>query len=186
MGTTDNFDVPAATSYGLTDQVPINAISTTARGAYATGNQLLSGLAAAVQTTATALSLTKVLHANRIVNVASTAPIAITLPQATGTGDTYRIVISVAATATQHTIKVANATDVMQGYVHCLTTSSDNVIGYATSASSDTITLNGTTTGGLAGSQWEIVDIKTGFFQVIGFDSPTGSTATPFSASVSS
>lgn len=184
MGTTDNFDVPAATSVGLTDQIPIMAITTTSRGAYATVNQLISAHGAVVNTTATTLTITQALHGNRVVTVSSASPIAITLPQATGTGVKYRFQFQVAATATQHTIKVANSTDVMQGLVLALTTSSANVIGYGTSATSDTITLNGTTTGGVIGSWWEIQDIKTGFFLVQGFDSPTGATATPFSATV--
>lgn len=184
MGTTDNFDVPAKGSFGLSDQVPIKDAVTT-RGAYSLGSEMLSGLAGVVNTTATTLALTAALHGNRTLTVSSAAPIAITLPQATGTGVKYRLVMQVAATATQHTIKVANATDVMQGVQLVLTTASANVIGYATSATSDTITLNGTTTGGVAGSEYEITDIKTGFFQVVGTDYSTGTTATPFSASVS-
>ena len=149
-----------------------------------TGRNFQVSGATAIDTTATTLTITQATHGNKTVTVSSAAPIAITLPQATGTGTRYRFVVMVAATGTQHTIKVANATDVMQGYVFALTTSSANVIGYGTSATSDTITLNGTTTGGVAGSMWEIEDIKTGFFRVMGFDAPTGTTATPFSATV--
>lgn len=188
MGTTDNFDAPDATDFGLTDQVPIKD-ATTSRAAYATGQYILdamrSNMGSVVNTTATSLAVTAALHAGKVVTISSAAPIAVTLPQATGTGNRYRFVMQVAATGTSSTIKVANATDVMQGLVLALTTSSANVIGYGTSATSDTISLNGTTTGGVAGAQYEIVDVKTGFFQVIGYDSPTGSTATPFSASVS-
>jgi hypothetical protein len=62
--------------------------------------------------------------------------------------------------------------------------SSANVVGYGTSATSDTITLNGTTLGGVVGDIVEITDVKTGFFSVKIFASPTGTTATPFSATV--
>ena len=125
------------------------------------------------------------MHGNRTVTVSSAAPIAITLPQATGTGSVYRFQLQVAATATSHTIKVANGTDVMQGFVTALTTASANVIGYATTSTSDTVTLNGTTLGGVIGDWIEIVDVKTGFFSVRANTQPTGSTATPFSATVS-
>ncbi len=145
---------------------------------------LVSGAAGVVDTTATALTVTATQHAGKVVTISSTAAIAVTLPQATGTGNIYRFNLRVAATATSHTVKVANTTDVMSGFVHAMTTSSDNVIGYKTSATSDTLTLNGTTLGGAAGDWFEIRDIKTGFFQVHAVTAATGSTATPFSATV--
>jgi len=145
---------------------------------------LLTGSAGVVDTTATTLTITQALHGNRIMTVSSAAPIAVTLPQATGTGTVYKFQMQVAATATSSTIKVANSTDVMQGVSWCLTTASANVVGYGTSASSDTISLNGTTTGGVIGDIIEITDVKTGFFSVKMFSSPTGTTATPFSATV--
>lgn len=137
-----------------------------------------------VNSTATQITLTAASHAGKILTVSATAPCAIVLPQATGTGHTYRLNIRVAATATSHTIKVANSTDILSGTVLALTTSSANVIGYKTTATDDTITLDGTTLGGVVGDQIEIVDIKTGIFQVCMVTAPTGSTATPFSATV--
>ncbi len=139
---------------------------------------------AAVNTTATTLAITQALHAGKTVTISSAAPAAFTLPAATGTGAKYTFQMQVVATATSHTIKVANATDVMQGVSWCLTTASANVVGYGTSATSDTISLNGTTLGGVVGDIIELQDIKTGFFSVKIFASPTGTTATPFSATV--
>jgi hypothetical protein len=145
---------------------------------------LVSGAAGVVDTTATTLTVTATQHAGKMITISSTSPIAVTLPQATGTGNRYRFNVRVVATATAHTIKVANATDVMSGIVYALTTSSDNVIGYKTTATDDTISLNGTTKGGVVGDWIEIIDIKTGFFQVMASTAPTGTTATPFSATV--
>jgi hypothetical protein len=145
---------------------------------------LVSGASGVVDTTATTLTVTATQHAGKTITISSAAPIAITLPQATGTGNRYRFNVRVAATATGHTIKVANATDVMSGIIAGLTTSSDNVIGYKATATDDTITVNGTTKGGVVGDWYEIIDIKTGFFQVNGMTAPTGTTATPFSATV--
>ncbi|RTE91904.1 hypothetical protein [Bradyrhizobium sp. LVM 105] len=150
-----------------------------------TADYLGGAVSAPVATTATSLTVTAAAHANRTVVVNSAAPIAVTLPQATGTGNKYRFWIGVAATATGHTIKVANATDVMAGYAFCVTTTSDNAEGFKTSATSDTITLNGTTLGGVVGDIVEIEDVKTGIFSVKLFTAPTGTEATPFSATVS-
>lgn len=170
-----------ATAIGALDVIPIMAGGTTLKQISPTA--LVAG--GVVDTTATTLTVTQATHGNKTVTVSSAAPIAITLPQATGTGSVYKFQIQVVATATSHTIKVANGTDVVQGVSWCLTTSSANVVGYGTSATSDTITLNGTTLGGVVGDIVEITDVKTGFFSVKIFASPTGTTATPFSATVS-
>lgn len=149
------------------------------------GTYSLSGSVVPLDTTATALTLTAAAYGDRTLTISSAAPIAITLPASSGSGTRFKMQVQVVATATGHTIKVANATDVMQGVVLALTTSSANVIGYGTTATSDTITLNGTTLGGVVGDIIELEDIKTGFWAVKMVTSPTGSTATPFSASVS-
>lgn len=149
-----------------------------------TGNQIAGCAAAPVNTTATTLTVTQASHGNRIITISSASPIAVTLPQATGTGTTYTFEVRVVATATGHTIKVANATDVMSGVDWAATTSSNAVLGYVATATDDTITLNGTTKGGLVGDKIVIQDVKTGFYNVQMFSAPTGSAATPFSATV--
>ena len=150
-----------------------------------TADMLGGAVSAPVATTATSLTVTAAAHAGRTVVINSTAPIAVTLPQATATGNKYRFFIGVVATATSHTIKVANATDVMSGCAYCVTTTATNTEGFACSATSDTITLNGTTLGGVVGDIVEIEDVKTGVFSVKLFTAPTGTEATPFSATVS-
>lgn len=137
-----------------------------------------------VDTTATQLSVTQASHAGKVVTVSSAVPIAITLPQATGTGAIYRFVFLVAATATSSTISVANATDVMTGVAISPVTGTAANIAKATSATSDRVSLNGTTTGGHAGSIYEFIDIKTGVFHVLGIDTSVSTTTTPFSAAV--
>lgn len=140
--------------------------------------------AGVVDTTATSLTITAASHAGKLVTISSTAPTIITLPQATGTGNRYRFAFLVAATATSSTIKVANATDIMMGYVFAVTTSSDNAEAFKTTATDDTMSFNGTTKGGVVGDQVEIIDAATGKFVVRAFTAPTGTEATPFSASV--
>lgn len=174
-------ELPAGTSpLQPTDKVLIHEASTGLKK-YLTGSLLGAGSPAAVNTTATTLALTQALHANRAVKISSTSPIAVTLPAATGTGDTYTLYQQVAATATSHTY-AALGTDVIQGVAWVSTTSTDNAEAFATSATSDKVSVNGTTTGGIVGDKWVFVDVDTGKWNVQGYISQTGNTATPFSA----
>lgn len=186
MSTPDNFDEEMAASTAVLQPTDVTLGHQAATGAKKTftGSQVGQTPAGTLNTTATTLTVTQAAHGGKTVTISSAAPIAVTLPQATGTGSLYRFQMQVAATATGHTIKVANSTDVMQGVNLALTTASANVVGYGTSASSDTITLNGTTSGGVVGDWIEITDVKTGFFSVNMVTSPTGTTVTPFSATV--
>jgi hypothetical protein len=131
----------------------------------------------------TALALTVAAHANRVVTLNNTAPIAVTLPASAGTGAKFMLVLQVSATATQSTIKVANSTDIMQGLVISLNTVAGTVIGFSATSTSDTVTLNGTTTGGMIGGEYEFTDIKTGFWLLAGRD-VAPMTTTPMSATV--
>ncbi|OIR02619.1 hypothetical protein GALL_153330 [mine drainage metagenome] len=137
-----------------------------------------------VATTATALTVTAASHGSKVILVNSTAPLAVTLAAATGSGEKYTFVVGVAATATAHTIKVANTADALSGVSVLATTDTAQVTGFATTATDDTITLNGTTQGGAKGDRIEIVDVATGLFQVSIVGRATGTVATPFSASV--
>lgn len=150
-----------------------------------TGAQILGGTGGVVATTAgaTTLTITQAAHAGRTVVLNNTAPIAVTLPQATGTGSMYRFFVNAAATGTASTIKVANATDHMLGLSIVSTTSSTALIWVAT-ATDDTISINGSTKGGLVGDIIEIRDVATGVFAVETRFATTGAAATPFSATV--
>jgi hypothetical protein len=149
----------------------------------------LSGVGAGVvDTTATLLTVTAASHAGKTVTVSSAAPIAITLPAATGTGNCFRFNIRVAATATASTIKCVG-TDIVSGAVHVSTSATTTnvaaiVAAFHSTATDDTITVNGTTLGGVLGDWFEIVDVKSGVFQVHGNTKATGAYATPFSATV--
>ena len=106
----------------------------------------------------------------------------VTLPAATGSQAVYRFLIGTATTSNNYVIQVANATDVMNGLAS---------VGGATAAvfgtlpASDTITMNGSTTGGLAGSYVEVKDIASGDWLVSAALVGSGTPATPFSAAVS-
>ena len=137
-----------------------------------------------VSITGATLTCTKEVHAGRTTVISAVAGCAVTLPAATGTGSVYRFVIGSTITSNSTTIKVANATDVMSGRAFVISDGAAAVLGYATTSTSDTITLNGTTLGGLAGDHIEIIDAITGTFAVRVFTAATGTEATPFSATV--
>lgn len=135
----------------------------------------------------TALTLTRDSHNGRIIVLNHTgAASTVTLPAATGSGARYTFIVG-AVNTSNHVIKVANATDVFEGIAIM---AADDAGGVTTSfesgASDDTITLNGTTTGGAAiGDRVEIIDYASGKFHVLAHLSGTGTEATPFSATVS-
>ena len=111
------------------------------------------------------------------------AGVVATLPAATGTGNKYEFIGLVDASGSQ-IVKVANATDVMMGW-SALGNDAAGSSNFYTADSSDTITLNGTTTGGFKG--WRVVcdDIAAGFWAVTVASEANGTEATPFSATVS-
>jgi hypothetical protein len=173
-------ELPAGTAaLQPTDKILVHEAATGLKK-YLTGSLVAGAAPAIVNTTATLLSLTQAAHANRVVTNNSAA-ITITLPAATGTGDTYTIYQQTAATATS-SVYAANGTDVLQGVAWVSTTSTDNAEAFATSATSDKVSVNGTTTGGVVGDKWVFVDVASGKWNVQGYISQTGNTATPFSA----
>lgn len=132
-----------------------------------------------------ALTCTREVNGGRTMVINAAAGCAVTLPNATGTGSVYRFVIGTTITSNSTTIKVNNATDVMSGRAFVISDGAAAVLGYATTSTSDTITLNGSTLGGLAGDHIEIIDAIAGVYAVRVFTAATGSEATPFSATVS-
>lgn len=146
---------------------------------------------APVNAAAATLAVTAAAHAGRVITLNRALGVAVTLPAATGTGSVYRFMVNTSASGGSYTIAVANATDYFRGLNFVF---SDNAaqaaIAWGTTntgtaaTESDTITLNGTTTGGLIGDYIEIIDVATATFLVRVFTKATGVEATPFSAAV--
>jgi len=134
-----------------------------------------------VNTTATTLAVTAALHDGKIVTINSAAPIAVTLPGATGSGAKFTFVVGTVATATAHTISTGTTTGNFYGVSVIQSTATNDVMGYATTATDNTISLNGTTKGGYVGTMIEIQDIATDTYTVQMAPKVTGSIATPFS-----
>lgn len=127
------------------------------------------------------LTLTAAGYAGQTVVSTIAAAQTITLPAATGSGNIYRVFFNVTASGNK-VIQVASSSDIMQGAIGMSTDAAGVTI--PTASTSDTITLNGSTTGGVKGSHVELQDVASGVWRVSGFLVSTGAEATPFSANV--
>lgn len=149
-----------------------------------TGNVTGAVLSATpVNATAATLTITQAAHAGRTVTLNRAGGVAVTLPAASGTGSVYNFVVGTTFT-TAGTIKVANASDTMAGTAILFADAGDTVVGFATAATSDTITMDGTTTGGIKGAHVTVTDVATNLFHVYYVSDASGTEATPFSATV--
>ena len=122
-------------------------------------------------------------HIGAVVRLEAAAGLTITLPASSGNGRRFIIEVGTTVTSNDYIIQVANATDVMEGAVGVTTDAAGVTI--PTASTSDTITMNGSTTGGLAGSRVVLEDVASGKWAVSGALVSTGTEATPFSAAVS-
>ena len=130
-------------------------------------------------------TLTAALNAGRLNLFNDADGATLTLPAASGSGDVYRFAIGVAISGGNAIVKVANSTDIIQGNAIVAQDAGDTVVMFEAGATADTITLNGTTTGGKVGDCFEIVDAAAGLFLIRNcILAATGTEATPFSATV--
>ena len=142
----------------------------------------------AVNVTDATVAVTALAHAGKTIVMSRAAGVTATLPAATGTGNVYTFVIGTTATTNANIIKVANATDVMDGSVNLQQdTDVDGTLKmWRADAGDDTMTFAGAaTTGGIVGGYIQCTDYKAGFWSCQAFtQSGGGAEATPFSATV--
>jgi Tfp pilus assembly protein PilW len=142
-----------------------------------------------VNVTAATLAVIPNTHAGKTITLNRAAGITCTLPAATGSGDEYEFITGTTVTSNANIVKVANATDTMVGSATLAQDAADTVVHFdAVSGTSDTISLNGSTTGGIIGARITARDIKlngtTAIWLVEVASTATGTEATPFSATV--
>jgi hypothetical protein len=148
------------------------------------------------------VSLTVATHAGKIVHNDAAGAVTYTLPATNANADsavagpgadinnlsnvgaTFEIFASITKTGSL-IVQVANANDVMVGGAKFIDDSSDNMVGFETASTSDTITLNGSTTGGVTFSKITCTAISSTQWKVDVESGCTGTPATPFSAAVS-
>lgn len=139
-----------------------------------------------VQATAATLALTADAHSARVVVASRAAGVTFTLPAAEGTGDVYTVLVGTAPTSNSVKVQVANATDVIAGIANGQDGGTAGLAkAWATAATSDTITMNGTTTGGRVGDFVQLMDAASGLWVLVDSSlKQSGTVATPFSAAV--
>lgn len=124
-------------------------------------------------------------HGGRMVVVNKADGAAITLPASTGSGVVFRLLLGTTVTSNSTTVKAANGDDTMIGVVHTATTTAGAGLHEAAGGTDDTITMNGTTTGGIKGSYIELEDAVENEWRVKGELVGSGTLATSLSATVS-
>lgn len=130
----------------------------------------------------TTLTLTAAAHGNRRLNIASTAGLAITPPAATGSGIAYTFFVSATLTGGSFTFdaKAGNASDLIAGIAFQNKTGT-GLTTTPTAATTNLLTLNGTTTGGILGDLIQLIDVGTHAWNLLIIGQYTGTFATPFS-----
>ena len=135
----------------------------------------------------TTLGVTVAAHSERYINLNAVAGFTSTLPPATGTGNKYTFIVVATITSGDYIIKVADGTDIMIGQAwiaddDAVPATSKNWL--TDNTNSDTITMNGTSTGGIIGDKIILIDVATDTWSVQIYGRQTGTEATPFSATV--
>lgn len=126
------------------------------------------------------LTLNRTTHAQNALVANAAAGMTVTLPAATGSGDEYTVYCGTTVTSND-LIVAAAGTDFFAGGVALSTDiGGTNML---TAADTDTISQNGSTTGGLKGSWLTVKDIESGVWMLNGFLRTTGTEETPFSTS---
>lgn len=159
--------------------------STTFSGPVTSTAGFISGSDSLVSATAATLSVTAAAHSGRTVLLDRAAGQAVTLPAATGSGNSYKFFVLTTITSNSTTIKVADATDIMAGAAIVANDSDASASIFETAADSDTITFDGSTTGGIKGATVVLQDVASNLWSVSIIGAATGTEATPFSATVS-
>jgi len=147
-------------------------LATNGTGAVTTASQLtLTGsFKQAIHTFAATDAITEIEHAGRtclLGEVGGNALVTLTLPDATGSGATYKFIVTVVNTST-YVIKAPDSSNTIDGIMMYLDEDGSAVTAFPTVAASDTITINGGTTGGQIGDYLELVDIATDQWHVRG------------------
>ena len=128
------------------------------------------------------VSITDDAHVGSRVILSRAAGVTVTLPAATGSGNRYEFIVGVTPTSNAHVINTASTSDLYYGNALYGADGGDTTVMFAADGSDDdSISLNGTTTGGIKGARVVLDDIATNAWAVHIVSDASGTEATPFS-----
>ena len=154
----------------LQSGIKVNGILNQAGGAVKTAASL-------VDVTTATLTLSAILHAGRVLMLNRAAGVALTLPEAIGSGNKYTVFVETTATGA-HSIVSEGAGKFAGGVA--IATDIAGVVMLANSAADVGLSMSGTTTGGVKGSFYSVTDVAPDLWMVDGFLISTGTEASPF------
>lgn len=152
------------------------------------GVRVQKGLSAGapVEVTSATLTVTPE-YAGRTIVLNRAAGIAVTLPDATGTGNVYKFFIKTTFTGAA-TIKSSRSADIWIGHALMGNNTDNSVVDWQAVAGStiDTLDMLGTSnsTGGIEGQEIELTDVATNVWAVSVRGDAAGTEATPFANTV--
>lgn len=137
--------------------------------------------------TASTYTLSQNVDAMRPVVFDRAAGTTVTLPASSGSLVTFRLFLKTTITSNNFILQVANATDVMNGSLAFMQDTGTAGLAkcWAAADNDDTITMNGSTKGGYAGTVIYVTDYASGFWVARVWGRQSSTVATPFSAAVS-
>lgn len=125
-----------------------------------TGRLIAANAALANQVALTAsTAMTAERHAGRLMTLSAAAGMTVTLPPATGSGNTYSFVVITNLSSNNYVFQVTGD-DIMVGQVTITLAAGGTTFGESAGGTDDTLTLNGTTSGGIVGSYVEFTDYR--------------------------
>lgn len=128
-------------------------------------------------------TLTRKAHAETMIRLNAAAGLTVTLPAANGSGAKFRFYTQTTITSNNYIIQVVGD-DIMVGTALVAQDAADTAVIFETASDSDTITMNGSTKGGIKGDYIELEDVLADTWSVRCVLTGTGTEATPFSAAV--
>jgi hypothetical protein len=133
--------------------------------------------------TASVIGLTQAEHAGKVLTLNIAGGTTLTLPYATGTQDEYTIVVATTLTG-DGIVKVGRSADTFIGFSNGATLAGTTGFSEGIGGTDDTLTMNGTTTGGLVGSSVRFTDIAANLWLVQARLVGSSTMVTSFSATV--
>lgn len=124
-------------------------------------------------------TMTPAANGGRTMLLNNTAGLTVTLPTATGSGVNYNFFSITTPTTGNYVIQVTS--DVISGVGFISETAGPLTTGFLTGAATHTITMNGTTQGGILGAYVEVRDVGTAQWALKMATAGSGTIVTPFS-----